>query len=88
MKVYFKHIDNPSEVIEARKSTIVELPLPQSVLLQLEQDLTSSHNILPEPARNIQDWLVGLLDRFDPLVEDAALSTVLSSASDESTTTK
>ena len=67
MKIYYKNLGNAVEVMKTKQSVIEELSLPQSVLQQLEQDLKSSHAILPEPARKVQDWCVGLLDRFDPV---------------------
>ena len=75
MKVHFKDINNLLETTQTKQSTVEELPLPELVFRQFEKDLAASHDILPEPARSVQDWKVGLLDRFDPVSGENTLNT-------------
>ncbi|KAL8686404.1 MAG: hypothetical protein Q9224_005457 [Gallowayella concinna] len=63
MKIYYKPIQNPTEMIEQQSLKIDELQLPTSILRYLHSDLIASTKLLPIPARSFQDWAVGLLER-------------------------
>jgi hypothetical protein len=59
-------IHRPLDVVNAHPATMEEFPLPQSIFEQLEHDLLSSNGLLPLRAQVLQNWKVGLLDRFEP----------------------
>lgn len=63
MKLYYKTLPNPEELLEQQSSKIDELQLPIEVFQTLRSDLESSTQLLPVPARKFQDWVVGLLER-------------------------
>lgn len=63
MKLYYKTVPNPEELLEQQNSKIDELQLPIEVFQTLRSDLESSTQLLPVPARKFQDWVVGLLER-------------------------
>lgn len=63
MKLYYKTVPNPEELLEQQSSKIDELQLPMEVFQTLRSDLESSTQLLPVPARKFQDWVVGLLER-------------------------
>ena len=65
MKILFRHVSNPATLIAGQSSMVDELVLPETVLTQLVNDLQLSNESIPDRARVIQDWNVGLLDRFD-----------------------
>ena len=45
--------------------TVEELELPLAIIGEIRRGLEVSTNILPISARKLQEWHVGLLDRFD-----------------------
>lgn len=71
MKVLYEIIDNPLEIMDKNHSTVEELPLPQTVMEQLEQTLEDSYKMLPDsakrplPNQTMSRWKVALLDRFE-----------------------
>ena len=72
MKILYHKIENEGEVLGKVGSSTEELVLPPYIFTQLEEDLNSSDEILPEPAKRVLPgpamklWRVALLDRFDP----------------------
>ncbi|KAL8842734.1 MAG: hypothetical protein Q9170_000390 [Blastenia crenularia] len=62
MKLYYKTIINPTEILEQEGLKADELILPNNVPDNLHSILKASTQLLPVPARNYKDWSVGLLD--------------------------
>jgi hypothetical protein len=65
MKVFYKEIDNPVDLLDEHNSTLEELALPEQEVAQLKQTLSNSAQILPQSARTFQEWQVGLLERYE-----------------------
>lgn len=63
MKVYYKCVANPIEILEQQNLKVDELQLPSNVLRILHSNLQASSQLLPAIARKFQDWDVGLLER-------------------------
>ncbi|KAL8849881.1 MAG: hypothetical protein Q9221_005147 [Calogaya cf. arnoldii] len=63
MKIYYKTVQNPEELLEQQSLKVDELQLPIEVFQALRSDIKSSTQLLPAPARKFQDWDVGLLER-------------------------
>lgn len=63
IKLYYKTVHNPEELLEQQNLKIDELQLPTEVFQALRSDIKSSTQLLPVPARKFQDWDVGLLER-------------------------
>jgi hypothetical protein len=72
MKILYKMVNNPSELLD-KEHVLEELHLPDEILEILQKDLAKSNEILPPGAQALQDWLVALLDRFDPTKSDEIL---------------
>ncbi|KAF2435842.1 hypothetical protein EJ08DRAFT_580048 [Tothia fuscella] len=64
MKIFYKSIDNPKEVIEKNQFSHEQLTFPTNIFEQLKQSLVESAKLLPSSARKFQDWNVGMLERF------------------------
>lgn len=77
MKVLFEVIENPRGILEKNTSTTEELPLPVSILARLQADLEASNRMMPDAAQTLQNWRVGLLDRFDLREPPTTKSTVM-----------
>ena len=73
MKILYQETFSPSETIRLRNTSYEELKLPTDIMRQLYENLFSSTEILPESARKLQEWHVGLLERFDPPADDQRL---------------
>ena len=65
MKILYQAVSNPHEVLEKQRSSVDELQLPDHILQTTRKDLEASTALLPISARKLQDWNVGLLDRFN-----------------------
>ena len=52
-------------MLEKHSIVYEELRLSVAVLQKLQGDLEASNALLPYPARMLQEWNVGLLDRFE-----------------------
>lgn len=65
MKILFDEIENPRDILEKSDMHAEELCLPISVLQELQEDLNKSNEVIPDPAKILQKWRVGLLDRFE-----------------------
>ncbi|KAL8666939.1 MAG: hypothetical protein Q9168_007392 [Polycauliona sp. 1 TL-2023] len=63
MKLYYKTVNNPDELLEQQSMKIDELRLPAEVYRTLYSDIKSSTQLLPAAAQKFQDWAVGLLER-------------------------
>lgn len=63
MKVYYKHILNPSKILEQESSKVDELQLPSDAMTSLVSALHTSSRLLPISARKFQEWTVGFLER-------------------------
>ncbi|KZF23837.1 hypothetical protein L228DRAFT_267798 [Xylona heveae TC161] len=65
MKVFFKTLQNPENVLAEQNMSVEEIYLPLNAFLAVHEALESSNSLLPVSAQRFQDWCVGLLDRFD-----------------------
>jgi len=65
MKVLYQQVPKPSEMVARMSMSLEELQVHPSVLKQLQADLDASNTIIPDSARRLQQWHVGLLDRFE-----------------------
>jgi len=65
MKVFYKSIQNPLQLLDGKGTTHEELVIPDEDFRDLVQTLLDGTSILPESARRFQDWDVGLLDRYE-----------------------
>ncbi|KAL8735873.1 MAG: hypothetical protein Q9181_002651 [Wetmoreana brouardii] len=63
MKVYYKMVSNPTEVLEQQNLKADDVPLPGVVYVSLRSILRNSTQLLPVLARRFQGWDVGLLER-------------------------
>ncbi|KAL8772338.1 MAG: hypothetical protein Q9209_002550 [Squamulea sp. 1 TL-2023] len=63
MKIYYKIVQYPEELLAEQSLKMDELQLPNEVLRTLHSEIKSSTQLLPVPARKFQDWDVGLLER-------------------------
>ena len=45
--------------------TVEELELPISIIGEIRRSIEASTMVLPVSVRKLQEWQVGLLDRFD-----------------------
>ncbi|RMZ90796.1 hypothetical protein DV736_g1976, partial [Chaetothyriales sp. CBS 134916] len=69
MKVLYKVIDNPLELLDSPTSTVEELPLPAIAYSEFKSSFESSAKILPHSARTFKmgsdEWNVGLVERWE-----------------------
>ena len=65
MKVFYREIQDPLQMLDEHNSTLEELALPPQEFARLKQTLRKSAQVLPQSARTFQDWQVGLLDRYE-----------------------
>ena len=63
MKIFYKKVSNPLQMLEKPNNKIEELQLPQHALKTLTSNLQTSTSLLPPSARTHQTWTIGLLDR-------------------------
>ncbi len=63
MKILYRPIDDPCSTLDKQSMKVEELQLPISILHELRLNLQASTKLLPDSARKIQDWDVGLLER-------------------------
>lgn len=68
MKVLWRDVDDPGEMLQQQSTTLEEVVLPAMVFKSLMEALESSQLVLPASARTFQDWHVGLLQRFKDAV--------------------
>jgi len=64
MKILYQLGADPKRVLAQQAMSVEEFVLPLSILAEVHANLESSAAILPEPARTLQEWQVGLLNRF------------------------
>ena len=65
MKILYQTVSDPSAVLDKEGTKLDELHLPDYVLPVLLTDLNNSTDMMPRPARKLQGWDVGLLERQD-----------------------
>lgn len=65
MKILWKMTDDAPKIMEEQHFSHEHLIFPTHVYHSLKQTLESSQFLLPESARKMKDWNVGLLERFD-----------------------
>lgn len=65
MKILYETVSNPLEMLERQNASVDELQLPDYILKVMRRNLEASNILLPKSARTLQNWSVGLLDRFD-----------------------
>ena len=63
MKIFYQNILEPSHQLEKNFMVMDEFRLSGQALQTLREDLKVSGSFLPLPARNYQNWNVGLLQR-------------------------
>ena len=63
MKILYRTISNPVTLLEKQSMRIEEFPLPKHILSILQKNLWDSNMMLPDSARELQGWKVGILDR-------------------------
>ena len=68
MKVFYNTVTDPSKLLENESNNIEELQLPNHTLKTLQADLQTSTKFLPQPARVLHEWTIGLLDRWTPML--------------------
>ena len=66
MKVLYEDLRKPKEYVDENHQVVEEFPLQEDILKTIIHDLNESNALLPESAQILQNWKVGLLDRFDP----------------------
>jgi len=64
MKILYQTTVDPDEILAQQGMSVEELVLSPLILAEVRIILESSAVFLPEPARTLQGWQVGLLDRF------------------------
>ncbi|KAF2397415.1 hypothetical protein EJ06DRAFT_482129 [Trichodelitschia bisporula] len=64
MKIFWKRIPNPKQLLEEHHFQYEHLPLPTNVYTDIEATLERSADMLPQSARKFQDWDVGMLEKF------------------------
>lgn len=64
MKVFYRTVLNPSIILDGESMKVDELQLPDRILRTLHADLKTSTSVLPSSARKVQDWDLGLLERW------------------------
>ena len=65
MKILYEETRAPQSTLDANDTSIEEFPLPPRILDIIRERLRISNALLPESARSLNNWQVGLLDRFD-----------------------
>ena len=66
MKILYEKTSRCAERLEGQDVSLAELPLPEPVYTNIKEQLERSNGVLPDSARSLNSWTVGLLDRFDP----------------------
>jgi hypothetical protein len=64
MKLMWKSIDNPEDMLQRNQSTIEEISVPGTFLETIQDIILKSQHLLPTALRTFQDWRVGLLQKF------------------------
>lgn len=64
MKIFYKSLDDPQQLLEEQSNSVEELFLPTPILHEFMESLRESTTLLPQSARNFQEWSVGLIDRY------------------------
>lgn len=66
MKVFYKTLDEePGKFLEVNGAAYEELVVPAEDFAEFNETLRESTDVLPQAARQFQDWNVGLLDRWE-----------------------
>jgi hypothetical protein len=64
MKIFYQSVDDPQKLLKEQSNSVEELYLPSSILQEYMTTLKQSTTLLPQSARNFQEWCVGLLERY------------------------
>jgi hypothetical protein len=64
MKILYQIPVDPDEILTQQGMSVEALVLSVPILAEVRTLLESSAVFLPEPARTLRGWQVGLLDRF------------------------
>ena len=64
MKIFYKPVDDPQKLLEEQGNPLEELFIPPPILQEFITVLRESTDLLPQSARNFQEWSVGLLERY------------------------
>lgn len=63
MKVYYKHILDPTRILEQESLKVDELQLQTDAMRSLASTLQASTRLLPVSAQKFHDWSMGFLER-------------------------
>src|SRR5271156_993528 len=63
MKIFYQSVDDPQKLLKEQSNSVEELCLPLPILQEFMTMLKQSTTLLPQSARNFQEWSVGLLER-------------------------
>ena len=64
MKIFYQSVHDPQKLLKEQSNSVEELYLPSSILQEFMTTLKQSTTLLPQSARNFQEWCVGLLERY------------------------
>ena len=64
MKIFYQSVDDPQKLLKEQSNLAEELYLPLPILQEFMTMLKQSTTLLPQSARNFQEWCVGLLERY------------------------
>ena len=64
MKVMYRVVGDPVNVLKQESISTEEFKLPWPALKEMRRDLETSNMVIPESARTLQGWKVGLLNRW------------------------
>jgi hypothetical protein len=64
MKIFYQPVDDPQKLLKEQSNSVEELYLPSSILQEFMTMLKQSTTLLPQSARNFQEWCVGLFERY------------------------
>ena len=65
MKIFYKVTSDPVKILEDDINSFEELILQPEDLKDFIKSLEDSADVLPQSAREFQDWRIGLLDRYE-----------------------
>ena len=67
VKILFQNLPKPDITVAEQTLLMGDLRLPKAILTRLIYCLNQSNEILPESAKTLQCWKVGLLERFEEM---------------------
>lgn len=64
MKILYRPLEDPATILEKESMKTEAVVLPEHILSTLHMNLNKSNLMLPSSARVLQEWKVGVLNRF------------------------